>query len=177
MIKVIWLQWCYMNECISIHSQLDCLFNSMFRQQHWTKKKIESSVYWPFMKATHQWQVDSPHKGQVTRKVFPWHNILMLHQENVGTLFGCHNHIINFKPSSTENRVFYKININSIAADALAPDITRSSAIVTAWMLTIYGMVGNCLPWGRISTTSSFLWRNNTKSNYIFRIPKNKSAC
>ena len=56
------------------------LASQLFVQQlgHETNKgNIKVQHYWPFVRGIHQWLVDSPHKGPVTWKAFPCHDIMM----------------------------------------------------------------------------------------------------
>ena len=45
----------------------------------WSKhqRKHQSPCYRPFVMGIHRWPVDSPHKGPVTRKAFPLHDVTM----------------------------------------------------------------------------------------------------
>ena len=77
------------------HTQNDpCYSNVKWPQRHlnWTaykllvqqfaqaiKGNIKAPDHWPFVKGIHQWLVESPHKGPLMRKVFPFHDFLMLH--------------------------------------------------------------------------------------------------
>ena len=49
------------------HRPFDRLFNSLCRP---TSKKQLSQRHWRFLRGIHQWPVNSPHKGPVTRKKF-----------------------------------------------------------------------------------------------------------
>ena len=59
------------NECdgISNHRHLDCLLSHLFR--HRSKKTSLS-----FVRGIHQWPVDSPHKGPVSKKMFPFDYVM-----------------------------------------------------------------------------------------------------
>ena len=54
------------------HRLFECLLNNSFFRIN------ISSRYWPFVRVNHPWPVDSPHKGPVTRKKFPFHDVFML---------------------------------------------------------------------------------------------------
>ena len=41
------------------------------------KENIKALRHWPFVRGIHQWPVDSPHKRPVTRKLFPFDDIIM----------------------------------------------------------------------------------------------------
>ena len=43
-------------------------------------RKHQSSVPLAFVKGIHRWPVNSPHKGPVTRKMFPFDDVIMIHQ-------------------------------------------------------------------------------------------------
>ena len=51
----------------------DCLRNRLCADQ----KKHQSSVSQAFVRGIHWWPVNSPHKGPVTRKMFPFDNVIM----------------------------------------------------------------------------------------------------
>ena len=54
------------------HRLFECLLNNSFRL------RSEKHQLWPFVRGNHPWPVDSPHKGPVTRKKFPFHDVFML---------------------------------------------------------------------------------------------------
>ena len=41
------------------------------------QRKYQSSTPLAFVRGIHRWSVNSPHKGPATRKMFPFHNIIM----------------------------------------------------------------------------------------------------
>ena len=59
---------------VSNHQHLNCLLNRLFRHK---SKKHQSSTSLVFVRGIHQWLVDSPHKGPVMRKIFPFDNVIM----------------------------------------------------------------------------------------------------
>ena len=42
------------------------------------QRKHQSSASLAFVKGIHRWPVNSPHKGPVTRNMFPLHNVIMI---------------------------------------------------------------------------------------------------
>ena len=42
------------------------------------QRKHQSSASLAFMRGTHRWPLDSPHKGRVTQKMFPFDDIIMI---------------------------------------------------------------------------------------------------
>ena len=48
---------------------------------------IKVPYYWSFMKGTHQWQVDFPHKVPVMWKAFPYHNIILSTAKGIWRLY------------------------------------------------------------------------------------------
>ena len=42
------------------------------------KRKHQSPCYWPFVRGIHHTPVNSPHKGPVTRKSFPFDDVIMI---------------------------------------------------------------------------------------------------
>ena len=69
------LQW-HHNEYngISNHGCLGCLLN---RFSDADQRKHQSSASQAFVRGIHWWLVDSPHKGPVMQKMFPFDNIIM----------------------------------------------------------------------------------------------------
>ena len=58
---------------VSNHQPHHCLLNGLFRY----RSKKTSTRHWPLW-GIHRWPVNSPHKGPVTRKMFPFDDVIML---------------------------------------------------------------------------------------------------
>ena len=72
------LQWHNnVRDGVSNHRHLDCLLNRLFRKTVCSRKH-QSSTSLAFVRGIHRWPVDSLHKGPVTRKFFPFDDIIML---------------------------------------------------------------------------------------------------
>ena len=41
------------------------------------KENIKAPCHWPFVRGIHRWSVNSPHKWPVTRKTFPFNDVIM----------------------------------------------------------------------------------------------------
>ena len=81
------LQWRH-NECdgVSNHRRLDCFLNSFLGTD---QGKHQSSASLAFVSGIHRWPVNSPHKGPVTRKMFPFDDVSMievLYSCGIGTM-------------------------------------------------------------------------------------------
>ena len=59
---------------VSNHRCLDCLLSRLFKRR---SKKKQSSALLAFVRGIHRWQVNSLHKGLVTRKMFPFDYVVM----------------------------------------------------------------------------------------------------
>ena len=57
------------------HRRLDCLLNRLL--SHRSKKTSKLRITY-LCEGNHQWSVDSPHKGQVTRKMIPFDDVIMV---------------------------------------------------------------------------------------------------
>ena len=72
---VITLQWRHNErDGASKRQCLDCFFKRLFRRR---SNKHQSSVPLAFVMGIHRWPVNSPHKGPVTRKMFPFGDVIM----------------------------------------------------------------------------------------------------
>ena len=60
-------------------------------------KKHQSSASLAFERGIHRWPVNSPHKGPVTRKMFPFDDVIMVIRENFSRR---HLHVIYFPSNS-----------------------------------------------------------------------------
>ena len=49
------------------------------------QRKHQSSVSLAFVRGTHRWPVNSPNKGPVTRKMFPFDDVIMLHPNSIAS--------------------------------------------------------------------------------------------
>ena len=62
---------------VSNHRRLDYLLNRLFRgRKH--QRKHQSFVSLAFVRGIHRWPVNSPHKGPVTRKMFPFDDVIII---------------------------------------------------------------------------------------------------
>ena len=59
---------------VSNHRRLGCFLNRLFRHSQHDKK---SSASLAFVRGIHRWPVNSPHKGPVTRKMFPFDDVII----------------------------------------------------------------------------------------------------
>ena len=59
---------------VSNHQPHDCLLNRLFRYR---SKKTSKPASLAFVRGIHGWPVNSPHKGPVTRKMFPFDDVIM----------------------------------------------------------------------------------------------------
>ena len=74
-VMILSLQWRHIKRNgVSNHRRLDGLLN---RFSGVDQRKHQSSVSLVVMKRIHRWPVDSPHKGPVTRKMFPFDDVIM----------------------------------------------------------------------------------------------------
>ena len=72
------LQWCHNGRNgVSDHQPHHCLFNRLLRRR---SKKTSTLPSLAFVRGSHRWPVNSPHKWPVTRKMFPFDDVIMLHQ-------------------------------------------------------------------------------------------------
>ena len=66
----------YGHDGVSNHQPYDCLFNGLFRHR---SRKHQRSASLAFVRGFHQWPVNSPYKGPVTQKMFPFDDVIMFH--------------------------------------------------------------------------------------------------
>ena len=59
---------------VSNYQPYDCLLNRLFRRRY---KKRQSSTSLALVRGIHRWPVNSPHNGSVTRKMFPFDDVIM----------------------------------------------------------------------------------------------------
>ena len=65
----------YEHDDISNHQPHDCLLTRLFRRR---SKKHQSPASLAFVCRIQRWPVNSPHKGPVTRKMFPYDDVIMM---------------------------------------------------------------------------------------------------
>ena len=61
---------------VSNHQPRDSLLNCLFRPR--SKKTSKAPRHWHFLGGIRRWPVNCPHKGPVTRKMFPFDGIMPL---------------------------------------------------------------------------------------------------
>ena len=67
---------------VSNHRRLDCLLSRLFRRI--SKKTLKLRFTGLGEGRIHRWPMDSPHKGPVTRKMFPFDDVIMVLPETGG---------------------------------------------------------------------------------------------
>ena len=73
--SILTLEWRHNGrDGVSNHQPHHCLLNRLFRRG---SKKHQSSASLAFVLGIHRWPVNSPHKWQVTRKMFPFDDVIM----------------------------------------------------------------------------------------------------
>ena len=69
------LQWRHNDhDGVSNHQPHDCLLNRLFRRN---QRNHQSSASLAFVRGIHRGPVNSPHKGPVTQKMFPFDDVIM----------------------------------------------------------------------------------------------------
>ena len=75
MLSTFTLQWRHNeHKGVSNHQRFDCLLNRLFTRR---SKKTSKLRVTGLCEGIHQWPVNSPHKGPVTRKMFPYDDAIM----------------------------------------------------------------------------------------------------
>ena len=93
-VKMTTLQWRhYERDGVSNHRCLDCLLNRLFRCR---SRKHQSSASLVFVGGIRRWPMDSPHKGSVTRKIFPFDDVI----RKISILQKCSSSMRSFYVSS-----------------------------------------------------------------------------
>ena len=70
------LQWRHNGHTVfSNHRPLDCILKRLFRRKSKKTSKLRATGH---CKGNHRWPVNSPHKWPVTRKMFPFDDVIMI---------------------------------------------------------------------------------------------------
>ena len=82
------------------------------------QRKHQSSASLPFVGGIHRWPVNSPHQGPVTRKIFPFDDVIMKEEETVVlwclTIFmcGCGKQVIKqYAIMTSSNGSFSRVTV------------------------------------------------------------------
>ena len=80
------LQWRH-NGCdgVSTHRCFHCLLNRLFGRR--SKKTSKHQSVTGLYDRNHRWPVDSPHKGPVTQKMFPFDDVIMHYRDKTVSCF------------------------------------------------------------------------------------------
>ena len=98
---------------------------------HW---KHQSSASLVFVRGIHRWPVNSPYKRPVTRKIFPFDDVIMFYDQSNQTMC-CDDFQLpfSFNPSGVETGIFRDNLANVIAGYALFLHAISPSAIWYWW--------------------------------------------
>ena len=121
------LQWRHNGrDGVSNYQSHDCLLNRLFKAQ---KKKNQSSASLAFVRGIHRWPLNSPHKGPIARKMFPFDDVIMSWWRH-GT------HIIFLHLSNmilvSSNLAFFRVS--------------RPAGILLTWINLIPASINNHMP-------------------------------
>ena len=72
-----------MSVIVSQITSLTIVYSSVYSGAD--QRKHQSSASLPFVRGIHRWPVNSPHKGPVTRKLFPFDDVIMLFHPVIAT--------------------------------------------------------------------------------------------
>ena len=120
------LQWHHNgHDSVSNHQPHDCLLNRLFRRR---SKKTTNSASLAFVRGIHRGPVNSPHKWPVTRKMFPFHDVIMI------IFLGRHDEPINDEQKDD----FSLHSVDDVTFD-------WATAVMTSKLIVQYKMLlGNC---------------------------------
>ena len=103
------LQWRHNGHYgVSNHQPHDCLLNRLYSGAD--QRKHQSSASLAFARGIHRWPVNSPHKGPVPRKMFPFDDVIIKYTNT----FACVYFISAFvsyglQPTDQENRRLHPV--------------------------------------------------------------------
>ena len=107
------LQWRHNeHDGVSNHQPRDCLLNRLFSAD---QRKHHSSASLAFWRGIHRWPVNSPHRGPVTRKRFPFDDVIML--KGSSSLMSCGSQI----QSTRLALMFYYGSISFLTIESTSP--------------------------------------------------------
>ena len=80
-----------------LKSPTSWLFTQPFIQGQ-IKENTKAPRHWPVVRGIHHWPVNSPHKGPVTRKMFPFDDVILWRHPGVYfSIYGNFNHVYPWK--------------------------------------------------------------------------------
>ena len=87
------LQWRHNGDYgVSNHQPHECLLNRLFR----CRSKKTSSASLAFVWGIHRWPVNFPHKRPVTRRMFPFHDVILITRVSAHMGRMCTQSIVTF---------------------------------------------------------------------------------
>ena len=108
------LQWRHNEgDGVSNHQPHDCLFNVYSGTDQIKHQRCASLA---FVRGIHRWPVNSPHKGPVTRKMFPFDDVIMNYLPDSSRKIGISrlSQYLHYLPTAV-------INGNGLLSDATQP--------------------------------------------------------
>ena len=88
-------QWCIMSAMVSQITSLTIVYSTIYSGTD--QRKHQSSTSLAFVQGIHRWPLDSPHNWPVTRKMFPFDNVIMGNSYNtVDSLEKSKSHVAQF---------------------------------------------------------------------------------
>ena len=127
--------------------------NSSLMLINWTvysgadQRKHQSSASLAFVGGIHRWPVNSPDKGPVTRKMFPFDDVIMIRDRDRYQITIKHNKLASFP---FRNSHYNNMMITTLLSGSYAP-----------MGILIYGKAAFILTWHPWSQLYIRIWRHN----------------
>ena len=125
--RALTLQWRHNGrDYVSNHRRLDCLLNRLSRRR---SKEHQSSASLAFVRGIHRWPVKTPHGGPMTRKIFPFDDVIMICPCHKPYLLvsktTCHDSSCNFWYLGTTSRPSQRGKYTTFSVDLNTPLTAR----------------------------------------------------
>ena len=126
---------CHYNDIImtAMASQITSLavvYSIVYSDAH--QRKHQSSASLAFVWGIHRWLVNSPHKGPVTRKMFPFDDVIMV-VSRMARLIDWFNYSVQIERLLVITLAFAKLDL----------DLKRQS-MIKAYLIDIYSLAALC---------------------------------
>ena len=137
--KQITLQWHHNGrDGVSKHQLHDCLLSRLFRRR---SKKITKLRVTGLCGGIHRWPMNSPHKGPVTRKMFPFDDVIMRKLSIIGPMLGNHRSSVDspYKGPATREALWcHCVTSNGSWCIGIKGEMSGTVCVTFTWDIYIY---------------------------------------
>ena len=137
-------------------TSLTIVYSTVYRRRR--SKKHQSSASLAFVRGIHRWPVNSPHKGPVTRKMFPFDDVIMYISISITFVVQVTKYFDIFRMCVS----LRSVSSNTINSHTQHINVKQYLFLIYICYILLLLLIKLCVSWWNEADTAEFQWPNLT---------------